>query len=322
MRKKMFGIFVWSLVLFFLFLGMNTAWAKYPERKIKLICAWAVGGGTDVMARTLTRYVNPYLEGRVYVENITGATGLIAMREILNAAPDGYTIKMLATTNTVAPHFIKDYPTVELLDPICITAEDPMILAVNPESRFKTPQELIAFAKANPGKLTCATAGHGTPNHLAGAALATAIGAQFSYVPYKGSAPALLAAAGKHVDFATSGGSEAIPLAEGKKVKPLISFSVQRSRLYPDAPTARELGYDIVISRWMGVGAPKGLPKEVKAILVEAFKKALENDEFKKFILQNGMDPVLASPEEAAIWLKKQNDYFRSVTTKAGIQPE
>ena len=274
------------------------------------------------MARMLTRLVNPQLGGRVYVENITGASGLMGMREALNAPPDGYTLMLLTTTNTIATNVIKDYPSVERLDALNVAAEDPMILAVATDSPLKTAADLVAKAKANPGKVTGATAGHGSPQHLANAAFAAATGTQISYVPYKGAAPALVAAAGKHVDFASAGISEAITLKEANKIRALVSLSAKRTRLYPDTPTGKELGYDIVISRWMGLGVPKGLPPEVRTLLIETFKKAMETEEFKKFITQNGLEQFQGGPEEAKAWIKNQNDYFKKVSDRAGIQPE
>ncbi len=322
MRKRLLGIMVLSVITFLFVLGMNWAWAKYPERKIKLICAWAVGGGTDVMARALTRYANPYLDGRVYVENVTGGTGMIAMEEILSAAPDGYTIKMITTTNTIAPNFMKDFPSIERLDPICVAATDPMVLAVSPESRFKKIDDLLSAAKENPGKLNCGTAGPTSATHLAAVALGAATGTHYSYVPFKGDAPAILAVAGKHVDFAIGSGSEAFHLWEAKKIRILISLGAQRSRLYPDVPTAKELGHEVLMFRWMGVGAPKGLPKEVKGTLADAFRKAMKHEEFKKFIDQTGQELVNLGPEESAAWIKSQIDYFKSVANRAGIKPE
>jgi tripartite-type tricarboxylate transporter receptor subunit TctC len=246
----------------------------------------------------------------------------MGMREALNAAPDGYTLMLLTTTNTIAPNVIKDYPSVELLEALSVAAEDPMILAVATDSPLKTAADLVAKAKAAPGKVTGATAGHGSPQHLANAAFAAATGTQISYVPYKGAAPALVAAAGKHVDFASAGISEAVTLKEANKIRALVSLSAKRTRLYPDTPTAKELGYDIVISRWMGVGVPKGLPPEVRTLLLETFKKAMETEEFKKFITQNGLEQFHGGPEEAKAWIKNQNDYFKKVADRAGIQPE
>lgn len=322
MKTKILTVIVAVLILFPLILDTPAAWGKYPERKIKFICAWAAGGGSDIMARTLTRLVNQDLGGRMYVENITGATGLMGMREALNAPPDGYTLMLLTTTNTIAPNIIKDYPSVELLDVLGVAAEDPMILAVAVDSPLKTAADLIAKAKENPGKVTGATAGHGSPQHLANAAFAAATGVEFSYVPYKGAAPALVAAAGKHVDFASAGISEAITLKEANKIRALVSLSAKRTRLYPDTATAKELGYDVVISRWMGIGAPKGLSPEVRTLLIAAFKKAMESEEFKKFVVQSGQEQFQGGPEEARAWIKNQNENFKKVSDRAGIKPE
>ena len=320
MKKRMLTLFVLALIVA---LGVQSAWAaKYPERKIKLVCAWAAGGGSDIMARTLTRLVNQSLDGRMYVENITGATGLMGMREVLNAQPDGYTLMLLTTTNTIAPAVMKDYPTPDQLDPFNVAGEDPMIMVVGVDSPYKNAADFIAAAKANPGKLTVGTAGHGSPQHLAVAAFAAAAGIQLSYVPFKGAAPALVATVGRHVDMVAPGVSEAITLNEAKKIRALVSLSTKRLRHYPDAPTAKELGYDVVVSRWMGVAAPKGLPKDVKALLVDAFKKATDTEEFKKFNAQNGLEPFHGTPEEARTWIKNQADYFKKVADKAGIQPE
>jgi tripartite-type tricarboxylate transporter receptor subunit TctC len=303
-------------------LGMGLGWAKYPEQKIRIICPWAAGGGTDMMARALARFANPYLEGKLIVDNVTGGGGLIGAREGLKAAPDGYTLVMIATTNAIAPHAVKGYPPIDQFDVFCIGAVDPMILAVSPESPVKDAKDLIAHAKANPGKMTCGTAGHGSPNHLVLAALAHAIGTEFNYVPYKGSAPALVAAAGRHVDMSSAGGAEGLTLAQGQKIKVLLSFSEQRSPIYPDVPTAKEMGYDIAVSRFMGIGSRLGLPKEVREILIDAFKKAMANEEFKKFILQTGQIPVMVSDLEAQKWVKQQNDLFKRVADRIGIKPE
>jgi tripartite-type tricarboxylate transporter receptor subunit TctC len=318
--KKGLLFFTVSSVCILLLFGM--AWSKYPEQKIRVICPFAAGGGTDVMARALAKYANPYLDGKLYVENVTGGGGLIGAREGLKGGPDGYTLTMLATTNAIAPHVVKGYPPVDSFDPLCISAIDPMILAVSMDSPFKTAKDLIAHAKANPGKLTAGTSGFGGPNHLVLAAFGTAIGSDFSYVPFKGSAPALVAAGGKHVDLCSAGGAEGLTLAQGKKIRVLISFSEERSPIYPDTLTAKELGYNVVVSRFMGIAAGQGIPKDVRNVLIDAFKKASANEEFKKLIVQSGQIPVLVIDHEAKKWLREQNDFFKIVADKAGIKPE
>ncbi len=303
-------------------LGPSLAWSKYPEQKIRIVCPHAAGGGTDLMARSLARYANPFLNGKLYVENVTGGGGIIGAVEGLKGAPDGYTLIMLATTNAVAPHTVKGHPPIEDFDPLAIAVIDPMILAVSADSPFKTAKDLITYAKANPGKLSGGTSGAGGPNHLVLAAFATAIGSDFSYVPFKGSAPALLAAAGKHVNMSSAGGSEGITLSQAKKIRVLISFSEKRSPLYPDAPTAKELGYDVEVSRFNGIGTANGVPKDVRKVLSDAFKKAMANKEFKKLIEDTGQIPVLVTDQDARTWIQKQSLFYKGIAEKAGLKPE
>jgi tripartite-type tricarboxylate transporter receptor subunit TctC len=298
------------------------AWAKYPDRKIRFIVPMAPGGGADLLARALARFVNPYLSDKVYVENVTGGGAAIGFREGAKAAADGYTITMLVTTLTIAPHITKGYPTYDLYDPICILATDPMMITVSIDSPYKTIADLIAYAKANPGKLTSGTSGVGGPSHLGIAAFGEAIGTQFTLVPHKGSAPVLVAAAGKHVDIGTSTCSEAIAMVEGKKLRPLAVFSPNRSRLFPDVPTTKEAGHEVYLDFWRGIGVPKGTPQEVKNVLVDAFRKSMENQECKNFMDQQGLDRVYLGPKEAGPWLKNQHEFFKNTATKLGIQPQ
>jgi len=323
MLKNMVRVSLFVLICLFFVFGSDSLWAKYPEQKIRFVAAFAPGGGSDLVARTLAKYVNPYLDNRVYVENVTGAGGAIGFREGAKAPPDGYTLTMMVTGLTSSPHVIKGFPSYDLFEPICIVAQDPMTLTVNMESRFKTVQDLIAYVKANPGQVSVSTAGVGSINHLAIGAFADAMKGQFNLVPFKGSNPALVGAVGGHVDVAVSGCSEAVTLVEGKKLRPLVVLGTKRSRLYPDVPTARELGLEAVIYQWRGVGVPLGTPKEIVGVLVEAFRKAMEDEGCKKFMEQSaGLELIYLGPDEARVWLKAQSDYFKSVAIKAGLQPK
>jgi tripartite-type tricarboxylate transporter receptor subunit TctC len=321
-KEKIIFLNLLLAAIFFLPLFAQDVCAKYPDRKIRFIVPMAPGGGADLLARTLTRFVNPYLSDKVYVENVAGGGAAIGFREGAKAAPDGYTITMLVTTLTIAPHITKGYPTYDLYDPICILATDPMILTVSMDSPYKTIADLIAQAKANPGKMTAGTSGVGGPSHLGIAAFGEAIGSQFTLVPHKGSAPVLVSAAGKHVDIGTSTCSEAIAMVEGKKLRPLAVFSPNRSPLFPDVPTTKEAGYEVYLDFWRGIGVPKGTPPEVKAVLVDAFRKSMENQECKSFMDQQGLIRVYLEPKEAGPWLKNQNEFFKNIATKLGIQPQ
>jgi tripartite-type tricarboxylate transporter receptor subunit TctC len=319
MRSKFF-VFTLSFLLI-LFLA-NDIWAKFPEKRIRLIAAFAPGGGADIMARSLTKFVNPYLDGRIYVENIPGASGAIGFREGAKSAPDGYTLVMMVSTIMTGPHVTKGYPTYDLFDPVCVAAQDPTMISVKQDSRFKTIQDLIAYAKANPGSLTVATAGVGAIDHFYMSAFAKSIGIDFNFVPYKGAGPATVAAAGGHAEAVGSGYSEAFSLMTGKKLRPLLVFTNERSPLFPDVPTAKEIGYEVIVVLFRAVGAPKGTPKEVKDILADAFKKAIENQEFQKMVKEMGLQPIFIGPDEARVFLKKQSDFFTEIADKIGLKPQ
>jgi tripartite-type tricarboxylate transporter receptor subunit TctC len=185
---------------------------------------------------------------------------------------------LISAAIATGPVLVKDYPTFDLFDPICIVAKDPVMLSVKMDSRFKTAGDLISYAKASPGVVTVGHAGVGSVNHMGDVAFEKAIGTKFNLVPYKGTGPALVAGIGGHVDVSSSGGTEALTYVEGKKLRPLVVFATERSRLYPDVPIAKELGYDVALYQWSGVAVPKGTPEEVKAVLVEAFRKTFENE--------------------------------------------
>jgi tripartite-type tricarboxylate transporter receptor subunit TctC len=319
MKSKLL-ILIFSFLL--IFSVANDLWAKYPDKKIRLIAAFAPGGGADIMARSLTKFVNPYLDGRIYVENIPGASGAIGFREGAKSAPDGYTLVMMVTSIMTGPHVTKGYPSYDFFDPICVAAQDPTMISVKTDSRFKTIQELIAHAKANPGGLPVATAGVGAIDHFYMSAFAKSIGADFNFVPYKGAGPATVAAAGGHAEAVGSGYSEAFSLMSGKKLRPLLVFTNERSPLFPDVPTAKEIGHDLVVYLWRAVGAPKGIPKDVKDTLAEAFKKAIGDPEFQKMVKEMGLQPTFIGPDESGAFLKKQNDFLTAIAVKIGLKPQ
>jgi tripartite-type tricarboxylate transporter receptor subunit TctC len=313
------------IIIFSCILGLslsNDLWAKYPDKKIRLIAAFAPGGGADIMARSLTKFVNPYLDGRIYVENIPGASGAIGFREAAKSAPDGYTLVMMVSTIMTGRHITKGYPSYDLFDPICVAAQDPTMISVRTDSRFKTIQELISFAKTNPGALTVATAGVGAIDHFYMSAFAKSIGVDFNFVPYKGAGPATVAAAGGHAEAVGSGYSEAFSLLTGKKLRPLLVFGNERSPMFPDVPTATEIGYDLNVVLFRAIGAPKGTSKDVKDILADAFKKAIANPEFQKMVKEMGLQPIFIGPDDAGAFLKKQDDFFTGIADKIGLKPQ
>ena len=316
----------WSVILLSSFLALvvaiDSSWAKYPDKKIRFIVSFEPGGMGDMTGRTLVKYVNPFLGGRVYVETIAGAGGAVGWRECAKSAPDGYTMTILLSSIMVGPHVTKGFPTDDLFDPICIVALESRMLFAKWDSKFQTVKDLISYAKAHPGEVTAATSGVGTINHIGMEAFGDATGTKFNLVPYKGAGPSLVAAMGGHVDIAISSCSGTASYVEGKKLRPLVVLGTKRYPVYPDVPTARELGYDAVVVAFSGVGVPKEVPKETRNILVEAFRKGTEDEGYKKLMAQMGLEQVFYPPETAAPWLKEQREFFKRLADKLGMKPE
>jgi len=322
MKKRTFLSGCVFLIILFIAFGVNLAEAEYPEKKIRVVVPYSPGGGADLVGRALVQYANPYLGGKIYVGNVPGAGGAIGFREGSKASADGYTITVLVTSITVGPHVVKDFPKPDIFDPICVVALDPRMFLVKWDSRFKTAQDLISYAKTQPEELKVSFGGYGTCEHLNLAAFAEASGGKFTLVPYKGAGPSLVAAMGGHVDLVAAGGTESRVYLEGKKLRPLIVFGEKRYKKYPDAPTAKELGYDVVIVAWRGLGAPKGTPQAIINQLGEAFQKAVADEGFKNFMDKMGLERIYLGPKEAGPWIKAQNEYFKGIATKIGIEPK
>lgn len=319
LRKRLAGSF--AVMFFFLMWGTNSARAEYPEKSIRLIATFAPGGSADLIGRALAQYANPYLKGKAYVENVSGAAGAIGFRAGAKADPDGYTVTVIVTSNIVGPHVVKDYPSYELFDIICTVGQTPFSIVVRTDSPFKAPSDLISYAKANPGKVTGCTPGVGSANHLGIAALENAAGIKFTLVPYKGGGPCMTAVVGGHLDVACHG-SEAAPLLEGKKLRPLIVLGLKRFGNFPNVPTAKEAGYDAVVYQLTGLGVPKGTPGNVQRVLTEAFRKAVENENFQKFMDKMGIEGSFLGPQEASQFLKTQSDLFKNVAISIGLKPQ
>ena len=322
MKRLILWVVILFPIIFFFAFGLNFAWAAYPDRKIRFIIQYEPGGLSDTTARAVVRYANPYLGDRIYLENIPGGGSTIGSWECLNAPPDGYTLTLLVTSTIAGPYVNKKAPSYDLFDPVCIIGLDPLMVGVKIDSRFKTAADLISYAKSHPGDVTMGTAGFGTIHHMGVEAFAGSIGAKITAVPFKGSGPSLVAAIGGHVDAAMASYVPSRPYVEGKKLRGLVVLDAKRSSLFPDVPTAKDLGYDAVVVTFQGIGVRKGTPEEVKAVLVEAFRKASEDEGFKKLMDQLGMERLYLGPKEAIPWLKSQHDLIKGIATKIGLKPE
>jgi tripartite-type tricarboxylate transporter receptor subunit TctC len=255
---------------------------SYPERPITFICPWPAGGTADQSMRALCLAASRVLGQSIAVENKAGASGMIGTKAMASAKPDGYTIGQIPISVTR----FSQLGTLQL-DPLkdftylARTSGQTFGIAAPAASNFKSLQELVAFAKANPGKVTYAHAGVGGATHVGMEEFAIAAGIQFNNVPFKGGADALQAVLGGHVDLLADSSSWA-PHVEAGKLKLLATWGEQRTARFKDAPTLKELGYNVVVDAPNGIGAPKGMDPAITKKLRDAFRIAVASAEFKQ----------------------------------------
>jgi len=252
----------------------------FPDKPITFICPWPAGGTGDMTMRALCSAAAKDLGQTIVVENKAGASGMVGLRALASAKPDGYTVGQVPISVTR----FSQLGTVQI-DPmkdltyIARTSGQTFGIAVRAESPYKTLKDLVAAAKASPGKITYASAGIGGATHVGMEEFAAAAGVQFNHIPYKGGAPALQDTLGGQVDALADSSSWA-PHVKSGKLRLLATWGAKRTQDFPDVPTLREAGFDVVVDAPNGVAAPKGLDPAVEKRLRAAFKVAAASAEF------------------------------------------
>jgi tripartite-type tricarboxylate transporter receptor subunit TctC len=291
--------------------------AAYPERPIKMVVAYAPGGGTDITARLTAEYMQKYLGNNAtfVVMNRPGAGGAIGFTELANAAPDGYTIGFVNTPNVLTiPIERKSNFHWEKYDLLGNVVDDPGNFSVHADTPIKSLAELVAYAKANPGAVTYGTTGIGSDDHLAAMMFERAAGVKLNHVPFKGAAEVHMAIASKQIMLAAMNIGEAMQYQKGgTPLRHLGQMSEKRSSLAPDVPTFREQGFDVIMASLRGVAAPKGLPPEVREQLVNALQKVAADPEYQTKALGYFAPLRYLSPDAHAAELKKAEASFRQL---------
>ncbi len=299
---------------------------KYPSKAITLICPYAAGGGSDQRSRQFGRFLSTALGQPVIVENKPGAGGNIGSEAIAKAKPDGYTIGMgnfapLAVNPTMFKKMNYD-PAKELM-PIALIERGPLILTVPANSPFKTVKDVIAAAKASPGKLSGASGGLGGSHHLSLEMFKSLAGVFITHIPYKGGAPATTDLLGGQVDMMFEQLYSASPNLKAGKLRGLGISSKTRSPLFPDIPTMIEAGVpNFEVLNWQGFVAPAGTPAAIIALLNETTNKALQDATIKEQMLGQGNELGGGTPEQFATFIKTEADKWGKLVKTAGIKPE
>ena len=266
--------------------------APYPERPIRMIVAWAAGGGTDIAARMVAKHMSQHLGVPIVVENRSGASGMIGTEYVANAPADGYVIQYtVADSHSVNPHLFPKlkYDAVKDFVPVGVVGYNPCTLVVNSQKKIATLDELLELTKSKPGQVTFATWGIGSGGHVRMAALMNAAGIEFLHVPFQGSGPALTAVAGGQVDAMIVPAGMAKQQAEAGRVTMLAIDTTERYRVVPDVKTYDEQGFDLNLRFWNAIFAPKGTPPEIVARLNKALNEALAEPEAQEDLARIGL---------------------------------
>ena len=287
-------------------LARSRAAAAYPTRPIMMWVPWPAGGATDISLRLLAELASRSLGQRVVIDNRGGAGGTLAMPILQNAEPDGYTIAQLPQPIFRAPHTQKVlWDPIRDVTPIIQISGVTFGVLVNAASSFRSLDDLFAFARENPGRLTIATNGVGTTPHVVLEELFTARGLKYIHVPYKGTSEQMIAIDSGQVMVGVNSTGFG-PFVDSGRLRLLVTFAAQRSKRWPQVPTLRELGHDIVAMSPYGLGGPRGLPPEIVAALHDAFKKAMFDPLFVHELAKYDQELDYLGPAEYAQVCREQ----------------
>lgn len=302
------------------------AQAQYPDKPLKFIVPWPPGGAADIIARLIGENLSREFGQPVIVENRPGAGGLMATEQVARMAPDGYTLLLGSTgPNAIAGSLYSNmrYDPVKDLTAVTQITELPLVLVVNKDFPPNTVSELIAYAKANPGKVNFASVGAGTAQHLASEIFKLTAGIDIVHVPYKGSAPAFNDLAGGRVEMLFDNIPASRAMIQSGKVKVLAVSTATRAAAMPDVPTVAESGLPgFHVSAWQNIAMPPGSPPEAVARVNKEISKLMNTPEMRKRVTDMGANVSVNSPEAEAQRIKDEVEKWRRAITAAGIKLE
>jgi len=294
----------------------------YPSQPIRLIAPFPPGGSVDIMARLIAEPLGSQLGTRIIIDNRSGASGNIGMEAAARAAPDGYTV-VLNTIPLVTNQSLFDklsWDPIRDFAPLGMVATGPHVLVVHPKVPVAKVEDLVRLARANPGKLSYASAGVGTTFHFCAEMFKDATGTFILHVPYRGGGPALLDTLAAQVDMSFPTLSAALPHIKAGTLRALAVTDATRSSLLPEVPTLREAGVkDFQFTQWLALLAPAGMPQPIVSRLSAALRGALNGQELRGKFQPQGFEPFQSTPEEAGRFLAAEVDRFSKLIKAKGI---
>lgn len=302
---------------------LSASWAQaadYPNRPIELVVPFGAGGGTDVLARAYAEATRKYISQPVTVLNKPGASGGIGWQDVISARPDGYKLGVITVELVTLPHMGLVKFTHEDFVPIARLNADPAAITVQANAPWNTIEEFLAAARKNSGEMKVGNAGQGSIWHLAAAALEDKTNTKFNHIPFNGAAPAVLALMGGHIDAVAVSPAEVTTYVSSGKLKTLTVMADQRVKGFDNVPTLKERGIDLSIGTWRGIGAPKGTPPEVVAVLKNLTQKAMTESVLKDTMDKQNMGVSWADDVQFRAAMAKDSAYFKTLMAKLNIK--
>jgi len=304
-------------------LAAGAAFAAFPDKPIKIVVPFAPGGGTDLISRTLGIVMAQDLGQPVIIDNKPGAGTIIGTDAVAKSAPDGSTLVMATFAHVVNPSLQAKLPFdwEKSFAPVILIGRSPNVLVVRPDSPYKSVKDIVAAAKARPGKLSFASQGSGTSAHLAGELFKSLTGTDITHIPYRGAGPALTDLLGGQVDMMFATASAAGPFIQSGKLRALGVTTADRSPspVLAGVPPIAETVPGYAADSWYGLLAPAGTPAPVIARLNAAARKAVQSDAFRSKVEPEGLVPSTGTPEQFAHYLKGEEARWRKVVKAANI---
>ena len=296
----------------------------YPTKAVRLIVPFPPGGAVDILGRAIATRLTEQLGQQVVIENRAGAGGALGGEMAAKAAADGYTLLMGSTTTMSINQYLYTklpYDPARDFVPVTLVAFVPHVLVAGPAAPAQTLRDFIAYAKANPGKVNYASAGNGTPHHIAGEMFKQMAGIDMVHVPYKGTGPALTDLVGGQVSFMSVEILAAMPMVSAGKLHALGIATAQRNPGAPNLPTVAEAGLPgFEVTSWYGVLAPAGTPREVTARLSAEIARIVASADFRERLAALGATPVGNSPDEFGIFMRRESAKWEKAVKASGAR--
>ena len=301
------------------------AQTSFPSKSITMIVPFPPGGPTDLVARVIAQKMSESIGQSVVVDNRGGANGNLGAMLAVRAAADGYTLLYNTSSITLSPALYKSlsYDVKRDLAPVALTAVVPLALVVGPNVPANTVSEFIAYAKANPGKLSYGSAGNGNVTHLGAFQFVRANGIDAVHIPYKGSAPADIDLVGGQIQFMTDTVNSVMPFVRDKRMKMLAVTTPKRMSLFPDVPTLAESGMPgFEVGAWQGLMVPANTPKPIIQRLNAEVMKALQSLDVRQKLALQGAEPLGSTPEAYGEYIQKELNRWEMVVKQTGVTLE